>query len=87
MKTLEVSNTFTTLKEFNKEYKTIREEIMIRHGYEKNSKVKLVNAVMLWVNFGNGFIKYTSSLVDMKDRVKMHEISNSKATFRITAMV
>ena len=87
MKTVETSNAFTTLSEFNKEYKAIRLSIMARHGYKPGSKVKLVNAVMLWINFGNGFIKYTSNLTDMKDRIKMYENSSSNATFQLTAMV
>lgn len=84
---MESSNTFTTLKEFNKEYKEIRLSIMKRHGYDENSKVKLVNAVMLWVDFGQGFIKYTSVLTDMKDRIKMYEVAKSTPTFKLVAMV
>ncbi|MCL1696284.1 hypothetical protein [Lysinibacillus sp. BPa_S21] len=87
MKTLETSQPFTTLKELNKEYKIIRESIMIRNGYDKNSKVKLVNAVMLWIDLGIGFMKCTSNLSDMKDKLKMYEVINKSVNFKLTAMV
>jgi len=87
MNTLETSKSFTTLKEFNKEYKAIREQIMLRHGYDKNSKVKLVNAVMLWIDFGTGYMKCTSNLSNMKDKIKMYEITNTPVQFVLSAMV
>ena len=32
---------FTTIKEFNKEYKKLRTEILERHGYKDGDKVRL----------------------------------------------
>lgn len=84
---MEQSNVFSTIKEFNKEYKSIREQILIRHKVPKNSKAKLVNAVMLYINFGDGFVRYTSNLSTMKEKIKAYELSNTKVTFKIISMV
>lgn len=82
------SSTFTTLKEFNKQYDLLREDILIRHGYEKGARgVRLKNAIMLYQNFNGTWVKMTSIKTDMTDRIKMSNISGSKKEYMLKAMV
>jgi len=84
---LEETGTFKTVKEFNKQYKELRNKIMIRHGYEIGAKVKLVNAVRLLQSFdGENYVKCTMVKTDMTDRIKMYE-DNEKVTFKLIALV
>lgn len=80
---LEVTDTFKTIKDFNKQYKELRNQIMIRHGYELGSKVKLVNAVRLLQSFDSEYyVNCTMVKSDMTDRIKMYA-GDDRVTFKL----
>lgn len=80
---------FTTVKEFNKEYKKLRTEILERHGYKDGDKVILKKAMVLMFSFdGENFINTGCySIIDMKDKIKMYELSSQNVIFKLKALV
>lgn len=78
------SRSFGSLKEFNKEYKTLREDILKRHVKE-GQKARLKNAIMMYQRFNCGWVKITSVKSNMIDRIKTHEGLNSE--FKLVSMV
>lgn len=87
--TLEVTATFTTVKGFNKAYNTLRDQILIRHGFEPGAKVRLKDAIRLQVSFdGENFFNCGTVKSDMKERIKMNEkYNNSKNIYKLVALV
>ena len=80
---------FTTIKKFNKEYKKLRTEILERHGYKDGDKVRLKKAMALMFSFdGENFINTGCySIIDMKDKIKMYELSSQNVIFKLKALL
>ena len=81
--------TFKNVKEFRKYYDILRAEILERHGYKKGDRVKLKKAMVLMISFdGENFINTGCySIVDMKDKIRMYELSTSNYLFKLKALV
>jgi hypothetical protein len=79
------SKSFETVKELNKEYEIVRDDILVRHGFEKGAKVRLKNAIMMYQKFNGEWVRTTSVKTNMIDRVKMYDGLN--AEFMLKAMV
>lgn len=88
VKAFEESKIFSTTKDLNKEYKQLRETIIVRHGYKVGDKVKLKNAVRMMMSIdGETFLNCGMVFSDMKDRVKYNEVTNGNAVFKLVALV
>lgn len=86
------ATTFTTVKEFSKQYDIVRTEILERHGYKKGDKVRLNKAMALMFSFdGENFINTGCySIVDMKDKIRMYELfgtDGDNVLFKLRALV
>ena len=82
--------TFKTIKEFNKQYDTIRTDILERHGYKKGDKVRLKKAMALLISFdGENFINTGCySIIEMKDKIKMYNLYGSdNVVFKLKSLV
>lgn len=81
--------TFKNVKEFRKCYDILRAEILDRHGYKKGDRVKLNKAIVLMISFdGENFINTGCySIVDIKDKIKMYELSNGNYLFKLKALI
>lgn len=82
--------TFKTIKEFNKQYDTIRTDILERHGYKKGDKVILKKAMALLISFdGENFINTGCySIIEMKDKIKMYNLYGSdNVVFKLKPLV
>ena len=81
--------TLTSLKEFNKCYDILRTDILKRHGFKKGDKVRLNKAIGLFISYdGDNFINTSCyTIIDMKDKIKMYELSNSKYIFKLKTLV
>ena len=80
---------FNTIKEFNKHYNSVRMDILTRHGYKRGDKVRLKKAMALMFSFDgeNFFDTGCYSIVDMKDKIRMYELSNQEVVFCLKALV
>lgn len=84
----EETKVFNTVKDLNKEYKQLRETIIVRHGYKVGDKVKLKNAVRMMMSLdGENFINCGMVLSDMKNRVKSNEVVNGNTVYKLVALV
>lgn len=82
--------TFTTIKEFNKQYDITRTEILERHGYKPGDKVRLKKAMALMISFdGENFINTGCySIVEMKDKIRMYSLyGSSNVVFKLQPLV
>lgn len=91
MKTqLETSQSFKTVREFNRIYKEMRLQILERHGHKQGDKVKLVRAVQLLQSFdgGENYMPFSMVKGDMVDQIGMYEIVNKdNVSFKLKALV
>lgn len=80
---------FNTIKEFNKCYNSVRMDILTRHGYQEGDKVRLKKAMALMISFdGENFLNTGCySIVDMKDKIRMYELSSTKVLFSLKPLV
>jgi hypothetical protein len=78
------SKDFSTIKDFNKAYEEVRNDILARHNIKQGTKVRLKNAIMMLQNFNGNWIKVNSTKVDMMDRIKKY---NNEGKFKLKAMV
>ncbi|AFQ29846.1 hypothetical protein P4493_05650 [Bacillus thuringiensis] len=82
------SRTFSTVKEFRKEYDNMRIDILKRHNITDPSKARLKNAMRLYQTFNNQWTPITMKKSDMENRIKMYEdIPDRQACFMLEALV
>jgi len=78
--------TFNTLKEFNKQYNELRNELLIQHGLE-GKKARLNGCIALYMSIEGvcDFIKVTSTKTSMTSRIKASE-GNDKYKYKLVAL-
>lgn len=83
------SNEFNTVTEFRKEYDRMRMDILNRHGYKPGDRVRLKKAMTLLMSFdGQNYINSgLHTIIDMKDKVSMYELSSQNVLFKLKALV
>ncbi|KTF59857.1 MULTISPECIES: hypothetical protein [Bacillus amyloliquefaciens group] len=78
------SKVFRTVREFNKEYSAMREDILKRKGVKMGKTVRLVKAIILVQRINNEWVETTSAKAHMADRVKLYE--GLGAEFKLKAL-
>ena len=83
------SNEFNTVTEFRKEYDRMRIDILNRHGYKPGDRVRLKKAMTLLMSLdGQNYIHSgLHTIIDMKDKVSMYELSSQNVLFKLKALV
>lgn len=76
------SKVFTTSKELKKEYNAMRNVILEKLDTQ-GQKVRLKNAIYLYVDFGTGFVRKTGVLSDMINDVKFYEICGKEYNYKL----
>lgn len=83
---LDTVKEFNDFKGFNKAYNELRLEIIERHGYKPTDKVRLNGVVVMYQNFGHGWLKTGTVKTDMIERVKKYE-GKKHARFKLESLV